>query len=168
MRRIGLAIVIILVGWGVGDFPSLPREHPLAPVALAQTQEGWLQQLDLTPEQLRQIQAIYRRYQEQLSSSRRETLLARRTLGDLLIQNASSEDIRQQYQRFQDLERQVTDLRFEILLEVRSILTPDQRQRMAELLRQRLDNARNSLDPLNSPAPAPARPFLQRWLQRQR
>ncbi len=168
MHRIGLAIVIILVGWGGGDLTALPKAYPLASAALAQTQEGWLRQIDLTPEQLRQIQSIYRRYQGQLSSSRREVLQARRTLGDMLTQNASQDEIRQQYQRFQDLEREVNDLRFEVLLEVREILNPEQRQQMAELLHQRIENARNSIDPLNSPAPAPARPFLQRWLQRQR
>ena len=51
----------------------------------------------------------------------------------LLASDASTEEIREQQQEAQNLRQQLDSNRFETMLEIREILTPEQRARMLEL-----------------------------------
>lgn len=98
--------------------------------------EKLLQQLDLTSEQSQQIEAI----QEQLSSEN-EALWQqmednRQQMETLLSNNASNEELRQRYQQLQSLRQQLSDNRFENMLQVRDVLTPEQREQMTQIMEQ--------------------------------
>ena len=54
----------------------------------------------------------------------------------LLTSNANPNQLRQQHQAMQDLRQQLGNSRFESMLEVREILTPEQRQKMADMMAQ--------------------------------
>lgn len=95
------------------------------------------EQLDLTPEQTEQIEAISERSKtdnqalvEQLQTNRQE-------MRSLLTNNASAEELRTNHQDLQNLQQELGNNRFETMLEIREILTPEQRTQMAELMEQR-------------------------------
>lgn len=95
------------------------------------------EQLDLTPEQSEQINAIAERSKtedralfEQLQANRQE-------MRSLLASNASPEELRANHQDLQNLQQELGNNRFETMLEIREILTPEQRTQMAELMEQR-------------------------------
>lgn len=95
------------------------------------------EQLDLTPEQTEQIEAIAERSKtdnqaliEQLQTNRQE-------MRSLLASNASPEELRANHQDLQNLRQELGNNRFETMLEIRETLTPEQRTQMAELMEQR-------------------------------
>ncbi|MEI2418634.1 hypothetical protein V6O07_00005, partial [Arthrospira platensis SPKY2] len=51
--------------------------------------------------------------------------------------NASPEQLRQQRQRIQELSRALSDQRFETMLEMREVLTPEQRSQLQERMGER-------------------------------
>ncbi len=102
-------------------------------------EEGWIGRLNLTPRQLRRIQVIRRNRRPQLLRAQRELRQARQALGILVTQdNASSDSIREQHAAVRALDDQVRELRFEILLGIREVLTPAQRQELGIILEERL------------------------------
>ena len=104
---------------------------------------GWermLQQLDLTPEQrekIDEIQAESRREYETLSEEMRDS---HQQMQSLLSSDASSNELRQQHQQMQRLHQQMSDRRFETMLEIREVLTPEQRAQMAQFRQNRPGN----------------------------
>ena len=55
----------------------------------------------------------------------------------LLASDVDPEQLRQQHQQLQDLRQQASDRCFTTMLEIREVLTPEQRIEWAELIRQR-------------------------------
>ncbi len=95
-----------------------------------------VKQLDLTPEQSQKVDAI----QEQFRSDNKTLFQEMRTnyqeMRSLLASDASNEQLRQQHQKIQDLRQELGTNRFENMLQIREILTPEQRAQMAELMEQ--------------------------------
>jgi len=54
----------------------------------------------------------------------------------LMASDASSEQLREQHQKIRDLHQQMGDQRFETMLQIREVLTPEQRQQMQQLMEQ--------------------------------
>ena len=95
-----------------------------------------LEQLDLTPEQSEQIETIRQQSQADTETLRQEFQQAHAQMRSLLAGNANSDELRQQHQQIQTLHQQLGNQRFETMLQVREILTPEQRSQMAELIQQ--------------------------------
>ena len=96
-----------------------------------------VQQLDLTSEQSEQIEAIEEQSEtenqalfEQFQTNRQETQ-------SLLASDANPEQLRANHQAGQNLRQELDTNRFETLLEIREVLTPEQRTQMAQLIEQR-------------------------------
>ncbi|MGV2830689.1 Spy/CpxP family protein refolding chaperone [Myxosarcina sp. GI1(2024)] len=94
------------------------------------------EQLDLTPEQSTQIETIRQQSQADTEPLRQELYQARAQMRSLLAENADPDELRQQHQQIHTLHQQLGDRRFETMLEVREILTPEQRSQMSELIQQ--------------------------------
>ena len=94
------------------------------------------QQLDLTSEQSEQIEVIHEQYHAETETLRQELQPLHQELRSLLASDASPEQLRQQHQQIQNLHRQLGNNRFESMLEVREILTSEQRTQLAELMEQ--------------------------------
>lgn len=105
-----------------------------------------LQQLDLTPEQLQQIEVIQEQSKNQSQALHQQMQTQREELRSLLASNATPEQLQQQHQKVRDLHQQLGDNRFETMLQVREVLTPEQRTQMAELMAQRPERRGDSLD----------------------
>lgn len=55
----------------------------------------------------------------------------------LWANNASNGELRQQYHQMQRLRQKMGDRRFEAMLEMREVLTSEQRTKMAQLIKER-------------------------------
>lgn len=94
------------------------------------------EKLDLTDDQSTQIEAIHEKYSQANQQSRQELQQAKEEMRSLLTSNANPNQLRQQHQAMQDLRQQLGNSRFESMLEVREILTAEQRQKMADMMAQ--------------------------------
>ena len=110
----------------------------------SQRGKGWkgegmnkfLDQLDLTDEQSTQIEAIHERYRSTNEQSHQELREAREEMRSLLSSDANPNQLRQKHLAIQSLQQKMGNNRFEAMLEVREILTPEQRQQMADMTAQ--------------------------------
>lgn len=99
---------------------------------------GWLRDLDLTEAQQTQLRAIKEKYQPQMEAKREEGKNAKEQMRQLMSNpNTSDDQLRSQHQKMQQLRQSGGDLKFESLLEMRAVLTPEQRQQMAEQMSER-------------------------------
>ncbi|MGQ4649663.1 periplasmic heavy metal sensor [Lyngbya aestuarii] len=109
-----------------GERPEGPRE------------QRWLQELDLNTEQTEQIRTIQEQSKTAAEGLRQQMQQAQEQMRSLLTsESATSDQLRQQHQELQRLHQQLADQRFEMMLSVREVLTPQQRSQMAELMSQR-------------------------------
>ena len=96
----------------------------------------FLEQLELAPEQQRQIRSIRETAQTSLRDRLSELHAERETLQALLAGTAPVTDIRSQFERVQTLRQEMAALQFENLLAIRAILTPEQRTLLSERISQ--------------------------------
>ena len=96
----------------------------------------WLQSLDLSDQQMARIGEIYQQSRGETSSLRQQLREERERMYSLLTSDVDSDQIWQIHQNVQSLNQALENQRFEALLEVREVLTPEQRVQVAESLRQ--------------------------------
>ncbi|RMH65914.1 MAG: periplasmic heavy metal sensor, partial [Cyanobacteria bacterium J003] len=96
-----------------------------------------VENLNLTPEQRQNLQAVRQRYQSQIEETRAQLRTTQDELRRLMASNASDEEIRAKHAQVQQLQQKLATLRFESMLATRKILTPEQRQALAERLQNR-------------------------------
>ena len=106
--------------------------------------EKLLQQLDLTSEQAQKIQAIREESNRENEALYQEMKTNHEQMRSLFSSDASSEQLRQQYQKSQDLHQKLGNNRFEMMVQVREVLTPEQRTKMSELMAQHQGRRRNN------------------------
>lgn len=99
--------------------------------------EKLLQQLDLTSEQSAQIEAIQERSKTDNQTLWQQMQTNRQEMQSLLTSNASADELRATHQNVQNIQQELGNNRFETMLEIREVLTPEQRTQMAELMSQR-------------------------------
>lgn len=98
--------------------------------------ERLFQQLELSDEQSQQIEAIRNESETESEALRQQIQTNAREMRSLLASDVDTEQLQQQHQQLQDLRQQLGDRRFATMLEVRKVLTPEQRTEWAELTMQ--------------------------------
>ena len=96
----------------------------------------WLQSLDLNDDQWGRIRAIYQQSTEDTRRLRQQLQVEREQMYSLLTSDVDADQILPIHQRIQSLRQDLEDRRFEALLEVREVLTLEQRIQVAEALQQ--------------------------------
>lgn len=96
-----------------------------------------LEQLDLTSEQSSQIQAIHDRNKQENEALYEEVKAKKEAMHDLFASDASDSELLQQHQEIQNLKQELKAKRFEGMLEIREILTPEQKAQINELMQER-------------------------------
>lgn len=148
LRRVwAFTCLALLTGAPAALAEPLTTSRP-SPLLLAQNPgrgagldgEALLETLNLSDGQRQQLQSIRQQYQPRISERSRSLREARQELRRLLTGSASESAIRDQRARVERLEREVEDLRFQSLLEMREVLTPEQRRRFGEYVDQRREN----------------------------
>lgn len=107
--------------------------------------EGILQQLNLTPDQFKQLSAVRRQYQPSIRDRAKIVRTSQAELRRVLASSASEAEVKQKYQQVQQLRQELQQLRFESLLAMRQILTPQQRQAFEAELGRRKASRRDRL-----------------------
>ncbi len=102
---------------------------------------GWdkarlIQELNLTPEQTQRLQTLQNQYQGQISQRRQAARQARQELFDLMAGTASESQVRDKYRQVEALKQQAEDVKFDSLLAMREVLTPEQRRQFAERMQR--------------------------------
>ena len=98
---------------------------------------GFLQELNLSPAQKQKIEQIRRQYQGQINLRKKNLRSARQKLVEMMTGTDPAEAIRSQYQQVLTLRQELEELRFESILDTREILTPEQRQKFADIMQSR-------------------------------
>jgi periplasmic protein CpxP/Spy len=101
-----------------------------------------LEQLNLTPEQSQQIETIETESRTKNDTLHQEKQAIHEEMRSLLGSDASVEQLREQHQKIQAIHQQLDDNRFETMLQVREVLTPEQRNQMAELMAEKSERNR--------------------------
>ncbi len=104
--------------------------------------ERLFETLDLSEEQVTQIRTIREGDREAMQSLREAERAEREALHELMAGTATDAELRAQHEKLQTLDREVADLRFENMLAVRNVLTPEQRTEVSERMEQRREEYR--------------------------
>lgn len=123
-----IAVISSAVSQSVAQVPPQPKQTD---------GKGWLKELNLSPDQIQKIKQIRSRYQGRLTQERQAVQQAQRELKELMAGDASAEQVRQKFDQVQRLRQELGDTRMESMLAIRRVLNPEQRQKLANLMRQR-------------------------------
>ena len=93
-----------------------------------------LQQLDLTSEQSQQIETIQEQSRSDAQGLKERLQTQHQEMRSLMASDADIEQIREKHQETQELHQQLSGNRFETMLQIREVLTLEQRSKMAELM----------------------------------
>lgn len=100
--------------------------------------------LNLTPEQTQQMQAVRQQYQGRMEQTRNQLQAARQEMKQLMSSGASDSQVQAKFREVQELQNQMANLRFESMMAMRSILTPEQRQQLTTQMQQRQQQRRQN------------------------
>jgi Spy/CpxP family protein refolding chaperone len=102
---------------------------------------GLMRELNLSADQMTRIQQVRTRYRDELKRDRDAARQAQQELRTLMAGTASDNQIREKYRQVKDLRAKAADVQFNSMLEMRNVLTPEQRQKFAE----RMDKQRGGM-----------------------
>ena len=92
------------------------------------------QQLNLTVEQQQQIRQIHSSYRPQIHHKKKQVAQLQQQLSNMMVGTEPVELLRAKNEKLSILRQEVSALRFESMLAVRKILTPQQRRKYKELV----------------------------------
>ncbi len=153
LRRVSLLSLLLL---SLGSIVALgkPNSNVLSP-NLVQNFENrppqerirysLMEKLNLGQEQQQKLRAIQYKYKDRIEGLQEGIHHSTQEFRSLMITNIDSGQIRNKHQEVQQLQQQLEDLRLESMLEMREVLTPDQRSRFAQMMEQRKDNFQNMM-----------------------
>ncbi|TAD74277.1 MAG: periplasmic heavy metal sensor [Oscillatoriales cyanobacterium] len=98
---------------------------------------GMLRGLNLSAEQTQKLSQVREQFRNRMQQQRQSVETARQEMGRLMSGSASTDQLRQQHNRIQAEMQKMGDLRFESMLAMREILTPAQRQQLAQRMQER-------------------------------
>ena len=96
-----------------------------------------VQKLDLTSEQSERVKAIAEQSKTESQALFEQLQTNRQEMQSLLASDADPEQLRANHQNVQSLRQELGNSRFETMLEIREVLTSEQRVEMAELMGRR-------------------------------
>ncbi|NJP20358.1 MAG: hypothetical protein HC763_16720 [Hydrococcus sp. CRU_1_1] len=102
-----------------------------------------LEQLNLSEPQKQQISSIRQKYRGQIEQLQEQTLQAQKELFDMMAGTQSIDAIRSKRKETASLREELGNLRFESMLEMREVLTSQQRAQVAQRLQQRREDWRS-------------------------
>ena len=142
LHRISTTSVLLLALGGavaLADPPLSPSlaQNPETPERRSRSQPGLMEELDLSQEQKQEMETIHFRSKDQIAQLQEELHQAQQELKELMTSSASTEEIRAKHREAQKLQLRLGELRFESLLAMREVMSPQQRLRFAELMQAR-------------------------------
>lgn len=132
-----LALVSMLLVPGAYAIPAQAQANTPGQTTPNRSNRPNRPNLNLTPEQATQMQAIREKYKGQISQTREQLQQARTELRQLMVNGASQTQAQPKFQQVQQLQNKMAELRFQSMMEINAILTPTQRQQLASQMEQR-------------------------------
>lgn len=99
--------------------------------------ERMVQELGLTQDQQTKIKAIWESAKNDKNPQRQQLRTEMENMRSLMARSASTNELRQQHNKIKTLRDQMGDQRFETMLQVYEVLTPQQRTKFAEMMQKR-------------------------------
>lgn len=152
LSRVSLVAVLMLsIGSSAAFAAPMPQTVAQTPGDSTSPQpqrrknrDSFLQELNLTPQQMQQMQAMQARYKPQISQRAQAMRQAKQELASLMSSTtASTSQITAKNQQVEQLAQQIRQLKFESMMAMREIMTPEQRTKFAQLMQQRRQNHQN-------------------------
>lgn len=158
IKFLALALGLMFVGLSPLTALALPLDGASNTPWLAQRGpdggrgERWLEQLNLSPQQQQQLSAIRQKYKGQMEPIRQQLRTNQDELRRLMASDtANAASIRAKHDQITGLRQQLNQLRFESMLESREILSPEQRQQLAQQMNNRRAKWQNKRQGPNTP-----------------
>ena len=144
LRRVSTIVAAIVTFSGASIFaqvispPEVVAQTPTtSPPQNPRKPAGWLQELNLTPQQVQQIKTIRKQAKDQITQKRLAVRQTQQELYDLMAGNASTEQVRDKYNQLKMLRQQLADAEFENTVAIRDVLNIQQRQKYASHMYKR-------------------------------
>jgi periplasmic protein CpxP/Spy len=96
-----------------------------------------IQGLGLTQEQQTKIKSIWDNAKNDKGAQRDQIRTEMETMRSLIAKSASTNELRQQHAKLKAIKDQMGDRRFETMLQMYEVLTPEQRTKFAETMQKR-------------------------------
>ncbi|MCU0537657.1 MAG: Spy/CpxP family protein refolding chaperone [Hydrococcus sp. Prado102] len=128
------------------SLPMVTLEPSFAQISTPEPLENkgkFLEQLNLSEPQKQQISSIRQKYRGQIEQLQEQTMEAQKELFDMMAGTQSIDAIRSKREETASLREKLGNLRFESMLEMREVLTPQQRAQVAQRLQQRREDWRS-------------------------
>ncbi len=93
------------------------------------------QQLDLTTQQQQQIKQIQLQYQQKIINQKQNITKLQQQLSDMMVGTEPIESLKAKNRQLSALRSKMESLHFDSMLAIREILTPQQRQKFRELVK---------------------------------
>lgn len=153
-REFALIVTVLTLGVGGTMVLASSSHKPSSSVLLAETKilaqkeedgkpgrraraEQFQRALNLSDQQMQQLGEIRKKYRPQMQSLAQQMQGKAQELNRMMQGNASEDQLRSKHQEIANLRQQMGNIRFESMLEMRKILTAEQRQKLAQFLQQR-------------------------------
>ncbi len=133
-RKFASIAALIVASTALVAVPTFAQRDPGGPEQMI---ERLTRDLNLTAEQRQRVQAIRQQYEPQVQPRREQIRRLRQELMNLLVSNASEPEIRAKRQQVEQLQQELNNLGFDQMLAIRQVLTPEQRQQLAQRMTQR-------------------------------
>lgn len=124
--------------------PSIAQASRETKTENKEEKSRFFEQLNLSSPQKQQIATIRRQYQPQLEQLQNKAQVAQEEFLTMMAGTEPVEEIRTKRQKAIAARQELGDARFESMLEMREVLTPQQRQQLAKIMEERRDNWRNN------------------------
>jgi len=92
--------------------------------------QRWIDQLDLRSEQVDALRDIKKQRRSAMKQKRQEMKAARSILTEAMKGSASESDLKLKFQAFSALKDELRQMRFENILQIRKLLSSEQRERI--------------------------------------
>jgi periplasmic protein CpxP/Spy len=153
LRRVYIAAALVILGSTTGALLKLNKVTPFiksdrlssqlfVSSAVAQTptnqdqkqprQQGWLKNLNLTSEQLKQIQTIRKQSKGNINLKKQAIQQAKQEFEALMADTTPASEVRKKYNQLKTLRQELSDIQLENTLAIREVLNPEQRQKYAD------------------------------------
>jgi periplasmic protein CpxP/Spy len=119
--------------------PVLPSDDIKSRKEARPKRMGMFQRLNLTPDQIQKMRSIRQQYKDPIREQQRSIREARRAMQQTFGSTSPSSAVLSEFQAVQQKQQSLNQLRFKSLLAIREVLTPTQRQQLAEQMMSRQD-----------------------------
>jgi Spy/CpxP family protein refolding chaperone len=146
LSKMSLMVSIAVISLSATPVLATPIfSENLEPLQLAQMKpqsnrgQGWnresfMERLNLTDAQKKQIEILKKQHENEVKPIKDQLKTKEDELRTLMSNNASNDQLKSKHNEIQALRQQMGNLHFENMLEIRSVLTPEQRNQFAQMM----------------------------------